>query len=91
MPSSSADTLQLAEYALKAYQKQRITVCPFFAPSPQSVSSQHCVLCTALCCEAAGNAGKSVPAAAIHCAERRGFVAPSTAPGPRSRLGTNII
>ena len=43
--SSSADTLKLAEYG-----KQRITVCPFFAPSPQSVSSivccAHCVVNT---------------------------------------------
>ena len=43
--SSSADTLNLAEYG-----GQRITVCPFFAPSPQSVSSivccAHCVVNT---------------------------------------------
>ena len=43
MPSSSADTLQIAEYALKA----RNNSLSFFALSPQSVPS---IVCCALHC-----------------------------------------
>ena len=66
VPSSSADTLQLAEYALKAKNNS----LSFFCSVPTiCLQSALCVVHCTLCCEDAGNAGKSVPAAAIHCEE----------------------